>query len=123
MDLLSRKLAAKKAGMTREVKKLEQAMTAFQKVGTEGAAASILKVKAQEVVTPFEKLLKFEKESQSIYEDLTEVMCESKPHELKGSTPEDVMSKVDEEVEVYVKKYKKTFEDNENLISERVSKS
>ena len=56
MDLLSRKLAAKKAGMTRESKKLKQAMTAFQKAGTEGATASILKMKAQEVVTSFEKL-------------------------------------------------------------------
>ena len=42
MDLLSRKLAGKKAAMTREGKKLEQAMTAFQKAGTEGSAASIL---------------------------------------------------------------------------------
>ena len=123
MDMLSRKLAAKKAGMTREVKKLEQAMTAFQKAGTEGATASILKVKAKEVVKALERLDEFEKELQSISEALTEVMCESKPHELKGSTPEVAMSKIYEDLEVYVKRYKKAFEDNENIISDAIEKS
>ena len=39
-------------------------------------------------------------------------MCESKPNELKGSTPEAAMNKVEEDVETYVGKYKKTLEDN-----------
>ena len=119
MDLLSKKLAVKKSGMTKEIKKkLKQAIIAFQKEGTEGATASILKVKVKEVVKPFERLKEFEKELQSISEALTEVMCESKAHELKGSTPEVAMSKIDEDVEVYVKRYKKAFEDNENIISD-----
>ena len=52
---------------------------------------------------------------QSVSSALLDVMCESKPNELKESTPEAAMSKVDEDVETYVNKYKKTFEDNENI--------
>ena len=100
MEQLSRKLSVKKSGMTKEIKKLEQAITAFQKAGTENATASILKVKAKEVVKVLERLEEFEKELQSISEALTEVMCESKPNELKGSTPEVAMSKIDEDVDV-----------------------
>ena len=85
MDLLSRKLAGEKAAMTREGKKLEQAMTAFQKAGTEGSAASILQMKAKEVVTSNEKLQKLKDELQTIADDLTEVILESKSHELKES--------------------------------------
>ena len=60
---------------------------------------------------------------QSVSSALQDVMCESKPNELKGSTPEAAMSKVDEDVETYVNKYKKTFKDNENIISYAMEKS
>ena len=50
-------------------------------------------------------------------------MCESKPHELKGSTPEVAMSKIDEDVYVYIKRYKKAFVDNESIISDATEKS
>ena len=84
--------------MTREGKKLEQAMTAFQKAGTEGSAASILQMKAKEVVTSNEKLQKHKDELQTIADDLTEVIWESKTHELKGATPEEASNKIDKEV-------------------------
>ena len=80
MEQLSRKLSVKKSGMTKEIKKLEQAITAFQKAGTENATASILKVKAKEVVKVLERLEEFEKELQSVSSALQEVMCESKPN-------------------------------------------
>ena len=73
MEQLNRKLTVKKTGMTKEIKKLEQAITAFQKAGTENATASILKVKAKEVVKVLERLEEFEKELQSISEALTDV--------------------------------------------------
>ena len=60
---------------------------------------------------------------QSVSSALQEVMCESKPNELRGSTPEAAMSKVDEDVETYINRYKKAFEDNENIISDAMEKS
>ena len=68
-------------------------------------------------------LQKLKDELQTIADDLTEVIWESKIHELKGATPEEATNKIDEEVEVYVSKYRKTFEDNENIISNAIEKS
>ena len=52
--------------MTKEIKRLEQAITAFQKAGTENATASILKMKAKEVVKILERLEEIEKEMESV---------------------------------------------------------
>ena len=98
-------------------------MTTFQKAGNDSSSASILQMKAKDVVTSNEKLQKHKDELQSIVDDLTETMWESKTHELKGATPEEATTKIDEEVEMYVSKYRKIFKDNENIISNVIEKS
>ena len=50
MEQLQRKLTAKKTMMTKDLKKLEPAIAAFQKAGSESASASLLKMKLKEVV-------------------------------------------------------------------------
>ena len=123
MEQLQRKLTAKKTGMTKDIKKLEQAIAAFQKAGTESASASLLKMKAKEVVKILERLEEIEKEMESVSSSLQDVMCESKPNELKGFTPDAAMSRVEEDVEAYLGNYTKVFEDNENIISDAMEKS
>ena len=123
MEQLNRKLTAKKTGMTKDIKKLEQAITAFQNAGTESATASMLKMKVKEVMKILDRLEEIEKEMESVSSSLQDLMCRSKPNELKGFTPEAAMNKVQEDVETYVGKYTKTLEDNENIISDAMEKS
>ena len=102
MERLSKQLAGKKAAMTRECKKLGLAMTTFQKAGNDSSSLSILQIKAKDVVSSNDKLQKHKDELESIAEELTQTMWESQTHELKGATPEDATSKIDEDVEKYV---------------------
>ena len=92
--------------MTKDIKKLEQAIAAFQKARTESATASLLKMKAKEVVKILERLEEIEKEIKSVSSSQQDVMCESKPNELKGFTPDAAMSRVEEDVEAYLGKHK-----------------
>ena len=50
MDQLQRKLKAKKIMITKSIKKVETAIESFQKAGTEGATATLIKMKAEEVL-------------------------------------------------------------------------
>ena len=108
MGQLQRKLTAKKTAMTKDIKKLEQAIVAFQKAGSESAFASLLKMKAKEVVKILDKLEEIEKEMESVSSSLQDVMCESEPNELKGFTPDAVIEKVEEDVDAYLEKHKKS---------------
>ena len=80
-------------------------------------------MKAKEVVKILERLEEIEKDMESVSSSLQDVMCEGKPNELKGFTPEAAMSKIEEDVEAYVGKHKKALEDNENIISDAMEKS
>ena len=123
MEQLQRKLTAKKTAMTKDIKKLEQAIAAFQKAGSESTSASLLKMKAKEVVKILDKLEEIEKEMESVSSSLQDVMCESEPNELKGFTPDAAMEKVEEDVDAYLEKHKKVLEDNEKIISEALEKN
>ena len=61
MEQLQRKLTAKKTMMTKDLKKLEQAIAAFQKAVSEGGSASLLKMKAKDIVKPWKSWRKIKK--------------------------------------------------------------
>ena len=83
---------------------METAIESFQKVGAEGATITLIKMEAEEVLKSVEKLKEHETEIESISTSLQNVICESEPNELKGFAPEEAMSKVEEDVEVYLGK-------------------
>ena len=66
MDQLQRKLKTRKTMITKHLKKVEQAIAAFQKAGSEGGTASLLKMKAKDIVKTLEKLEEDEKEIESV---------------------------------------------------------
>ena len=52
--------------ITKNLKKVETAIAAFQKAGSEGGTASVMKMEAEEVVKYVEKLKEYETEIESI---------------------------------------------------------
>ena len=83
-------------------------IAAFQKAGSEGGTASLMKMEAEEVVKYVVKLKEYETEIESISTSLQDVMCESEPNELKGITPEEAIARVEDDVESYLEKKKGT---------------
>ena len=55
MEQLQRKLKARKTMMTKNLKKLEPAIAAFQKAGSEVGTASLVKMKSEDIVKTREK--------------------------------------------------------------------
>ena len=98
MDQLQRKLKTKKTMVTKNLKKVETAIDAFQKVGADGESATVIKMEAEEVVTSVENLKESKEELESVSTSLQDVICESKPNELKGISPDDAITKVEEEL-------------------------
>ena len=86
--------------------KVKTAVDAFQKVGAEGETATVIKMEAEEVLTSVEKLKESKGELESVSTSLQDVICESDPSELKEISPDDVITKVEEDVELYLEKVK-----------------
>ena len=99
--------------ITKNLKKLEPAIAAFQKAGSEGGTASLLKMKAKDIVKTLEKLEEDEKEIESVSTSLQDVMCESEPNELQRISPDAAMAKIEEDVESCLEKIKQVLKDNE----------
>ena len=74
------------------------AVDAFQKVGAEGETARVIEMEAEEVVTSVEKLKESKEELESVSTSLQDVICESEPNDLKGISPDDAITKVEEEL-------------------------
>ena len=72
-------LNTQKMIMTKNMNKLEAAITAFKKVGSEGDSTTRLNMKAEEIVKIHDKLREDEKEMDSMSASLKKVMCESEP--------------------------------------------
>ena len=98
--------------IAKSLKKVETVITAFQKAGSEGGTASLMKMEAEEVVKYVEKLKEYETEIESISTSLQDVMCESEPNELKGITPEEAIARVKDDVESYLEKKRQVLEEN-----------
>ena len=77
MKKLTGTLKGKKGAMTREYRKLEQLIRAFQKAGDENSPPVILQSKAQDVVASNDKMKKHRDELESISGELTQTMWES----------------------------------------------
>ena len=123
MEQLQRKLKTRKTMITKNLKKVEQAIAAFQKAGSEGGTASLLKMKAKDIVKTLEKLEEDEKEIESVSTSLQDVMCESEPNELQGISPDAAIARIEEDVESYLEKMKQVLEDNEKIISEALERN
>ena len=123
MDQLQRKLKTKKTMVTKNLKKVETAIDAFQKVGAEGETARVIKMEAEEVVTSVEKLKESKAELESVSTSLQDVICESDPSELKGISPDDAITKVEEDVELYLEKVKLILKENRKPIAEALEKN
>ena len=100
------KLETLKSMMTKNMNKLEKAITSFHKVESEGGSAIRIKIKAEEIVELRDKLKGEKKEMDSISSRLKGVMCENEPDEL-GNT-QDVA--IDNVIENYLERYNKILE-------------
>ena len=109
--------------ITKNLKKVETVIAAFQKAGSEGGTASLMKMEAEEVVKYVEKLKEYETEIESISTSLQDVMCESEPNELKGITPEEAIARVKDDVESYLEKKRQALEENKKTISEALERN
>ena len=95
MGQLQRKLKTQKMMVTKNMNK---------KVGSEGGSAARLQLKAEEIVKIHDKLKEDGKEMDSIFASLA-------------------IEKLGEDVEGYLKKYKKLLEDNEEIIASAIERS
>ena len=123
MDQLQRKLKTKKTMVTKNLKKVETVIDAFQKVGADGESATVIKMEAEEVVTSVEKLKESKAELESVSTSLQDVICESDPSELKGISQDDPITKVEEDVELYLEKVKLILKENRKPIAEALEKN
>ena len=89
MKKLTGRLRGQKGAMTREYKKLDELIKAFQKAGDDNFPATILQTKAQDLVASNDRMRKHRDELESISNELTLTMWESQEHELDGITPDD----------------------------------
>ena len=107
MDKLNRKLKAKKAMITKSLKRLETVTESFQEVRQEDATMSLtdkflLKMEAEEVLESFDKIKENRKDLESLSSSLQEAINDCGPSQLKGLTQEEAMNKVENEVEEYI---------------------
>ena len=107
MDKLNRKLKAKKAMITRSLKRLETATESFQEVGKDEATMTLseknlLEGEAEEVLESVDRVKENRKDLESLSSSLQEAVNDCEPSELKGLTQEEAMNKVDNEVEEYI---------------------
>ena len=119
---LQRKLKTMKTMMTKNMNKLETAITSFQKVESEGGSATRIKIKAEEIVELRDKLKGEKKEMDSISSRLKGVMCESEPDEL-GNTQEQAIEKLDDDIENYLERYNKILQDNDDAAATAMERS
>ena len=118
MDQLQRKLKAKKTMITKSIKRVETAIESFQKTGTEGATATLIKMEAEDVLESEDKLKEHKAEKESVSTSIQNIICESEPTELKGFSPDDAMTKVEDDVEVYLEKIRLTLKETKKVIAE-----
>ena len=117
MSQLQRRLKTLKTMMTKNMNKMEAAIPAFKKVGSEGGSATRLKMKAEEIVEVLDKLKEEKKEMDSISASLKRVMCESEPDELGNGVTQDIaIEKLDDDIENYL-------EDNDKAIATAIERS
>ena len=103
MSQLQRRLKTLKTMMTKNMNKLETAITALKKVGSEESYATRLKMKAEEIVEVRDKLKEKKKEMDSVSPSLKRVMCESEPDELGNGVTQDIaIEKLDDDIENYL---------------------
>ena len=105
--------------IAKSLKKVETVIAAFQKAGSEGGTASLMKMEAEEVVKYVEKLKEYETEIESISSSLQE----SEPNELKGITPEEAIARLEDDVESYLEKNRQVLEENTKIISEALERN
>ena len=103
MDKLNRKLKAKKAMITRSLKRLETATESFQEAGKEEATMTLsdknlVKMEAEEVLESVDNVKENRKDLESLSSSLQEAINDCEPSELKGLTQEEeAMNKVENE--------------------------
>ena len=104
MEQLRMKLRTTKGQMTKNMNKLELAITAFEKAETEGGSATRIKSKAEGIN------LYLENEMDTISSELKGVICESEKDEL-GVTQEQSIDALEEDLEKFLSRYEKLKEE------------
>ena len=74
-------------------------------------------------MTSVDKLKESKAELESVSTSLQDVICESDPSELKGISPDDAITKVEEDVELYLEKVKLILKENRKPIAEALEKN
>ena len=128
MDKLNRKLKAKKAMITKSLKRLETATESFQEVGQEDATMTLtdknlIKMEAEEVLASVDKIIENQKDLESLSSSLQDAINDCEPSELKGLTQEDAMNKVENEVEEYIERIKIMMKSTKRIIADAKTKS
>ena len=61
-------------------------------------------MEAEEVLESVDKIKENQKDLESLSSSLQDAIIDCEPNELKGLTPDDVMNKVENEVEEYIER-------------------
>ena len=109
------KLRTMKGQMTRNMNKLEPAITAIEKAETEGGSATRIKSKAEDIKLYLDRLKSEENEMDTISSALKGVMCESEQDEL-GVTQEQSIDTLEEDIEKFLSRYEKLKEDKDDTL-------
>ena len=109
--------------ITKSIKKVETTTDSFQKVGSEGATVTLIKMEAEEVLKSVEKLKDHESDLETISSSLQDAINECESNELKEFTPEDAMNKVENYFDEYLERINMILESKKRVIAEAKVKS
>ena len=128
MDKLNRKLKAKKAMITKSLKRLETATESFQEVGQEDATMTLtdknlIKMEAEELLESVDKIKENRKGLESLSSSLQEAINDCEPSQLKGLTQEEAINKVENGVEEYIDRINVMLKSKKRIIAYAKTKS